>query len=316
MPRTEELRLLAKVASLYYEHNLRQTQIAERLSLSQAGVSRLLKRAVDEGIVRITISTPIGSHPDLERAIEAKYNLKAAIVVDHHPDPDQLLRNLGAAGAYYLETTIKDGEYIGVSSWSETLLAVAKAMQPLNQSVRAHVVQILGGVGSPNAEIHALQLTRILATLVNGAVTPLSVPGIVSSRETRDVLLSDSYTSEAVALFDKVTLALVGIGSIEPSHLLRSSGNVFSEEELVQLREAGAIGDICLHFFDADGNPVHTPLEDRVIGMSLEQLRDVNRTVAVAGGERKVAAIRGALLGGWVHVLITDQLVARRLLAA
>lgn len=315
MVRTEELRLMAKVASLYYEQNLRQTEIAERLDLSQAGVSRLLKRALAEGIVRISIAPPVHSYTDLENQLEHKYGLKEVIVADYHPDYQQLLRNIGSAAAYYLETTIKDGEYIGVSSWSETLLAAVNAMHPLSRAVHAKVIQILGGVGDPNAEKHALQLTRQLASLVNGEVVALSAPGVVGSRETRDILLADPYIRNAVALFDRVTLALVGIGAIEPSQLLVMSGNVFSEQELLQLKEMGAVGDICLRFYDRDGKPLETPLADRVISMSINQLKQVNRTVGIAGGERKYEAIRGAVVGGLIHVLITDQMTAQRLAA-
>lgn len=312
--RIEDARLMAKVASLYYQQNMRQSEIASRLDLSQAGVSRLLKRALDEGIVRITISTPAHTYSEIEMEIERRYGLKEAIVVDYHDDPQQLLHNLGAAGGHYLETTIKDGEHIGVSSWSETLLAVARSMQPLNRSIHAHVIQVLGGVGNPTGETHAVQLTRRLAKLVNGDITLLPAPGVVGSRETRDVLLADPYIAASAAMFDKVTLALVGIGAVEPSHLLALSGNVFSSDELTSLRELGAVGDICLRFIDRTGVPVDSPFAERVIGMSLEQLRRTPRTVAVAGGKRKSAAIKAAVLGGWVHVLITDYRTARSML--
>jgi DNA-binding transcriptional regulator LsrR (DeoR family) len=311
----DEVRLMAKVASLYYEHKLRQTDIAEQLDLSQATVSRLLKRALEENIVHISVRTPMGCHPDLEHAVQTQYVLKEVIVVDFSIDDEQLLRNLGAAAAFYLETTIKDGECIGISSWSETLLATANAMQPLSRSVSADVVQILGGIGNPNAEKHAAQLTRRLANLVHGDATLLSAPGVVGSRETRDILLADPFVNEATALFDQISVALVGIGSVEPSRLLASSGNVFSEGELSALRNQGAVGDVCLRFFDELGEPVDTPLNDRVIGMSLEQLKRVRRTVGIAGGERKFAAIRGAVRGGLVHVLITDDVTAKRLVS-
>jgi DNA-binding transcriptional regulator LsrR (DeoR family) len=313
--RSEELRLLAKVATLYYERKMRQTEIAELLDLSQATISRLLKRALEENIVRISVSTPLGCYPDLESAVAAQYRLKEVIVVDASSENSELLHNLGAAAAYYLGTTVRDREYIGISSWSETLLATANAMQPLSHAVSARVIQILGGIGNPTAEIHAGQLTRRLANLLHGEATILSAPGVVGSRETRDILLGDSFVSEAVVLFDRVTLALVGIGSVEPSRLLASSGNVFSQEELDLLRAHGAVGDICLRFFDSEGQPVITPLNDRVIGMGLEQLKQVRRTVGIAGGDRKYAAIRGAVKGGWVHVLVTDHLTAQQLLA-
>jgi DNA-binding transcriptional regulator LsrR (DeoR family) len=313
MSRPEELRLIAKVASLYYEHEMRQSDIATQLDLSQAGVSRLLKRAQEENIVRITVNAPQGSYTELEAQLEKHYGLKEVIVVESSDDESQLLRNLGTAAAFYLETTLKRDETIGISSWSETLLAMTNALHPLGNSYKTKVVQILGGIGNPSAEVHATQLAKRLANLVHGEVTMLPTPGVVGSKETRTVLLSDTFVAKAVAMFDEVTLALVGIGSVNPSRLLASSGNVFTKGEVDKLRTRGWVGDICMRFFDEAGKPVNTPLNERVIGMSLEQLKNVPRTVGMAGGKRKFAAIKGALEGKLIHVLITDHLTAERL---
>ena len=313
MPNPEELRLIAKVASLYYEHEMRQADIAKQLDLSQAGVSRLLKRAQEENIVRITVNTPTGAYTELESQLETNYGLKEAIVVESSDDDTQLLRNLGTAAAFYLETTLKRDEVIGISSWSETLLAMTNALHPLGNSYKTKVVQILGGIGNPSAEVHATQMAKRLANLVHAEVTMLPTPGVVGSKETRAVLLEDTFVAKAVAMFDDVTLALVGIGSVNPSRLLASSGNVFTKDEVDKLRTKGWVGDICMRFFDEAGKPLNTTLNERVIGMSLEQLKKVARTVGIAGGKRKYAAIKGALEGKWIHVLITDHLTAERL---
>jgi len=107
----------------------------------------------------------------------------------------------------------------------------------------------------------------------------------------------------------------VGIGATEPSRGLASSGNVFSPQEIKLLAAKGAVGDICLRFFNAAGRDMITELNDRVISIELEQLRAVRRVVGVAGGRRKINAIRGALAGKLVNVLITDLASAERLLA-
>ena len=314
MARIDELRLMTKVARMYYDQGLRQTQIMERLNMSQSTVSRLLKRAERAGIVRVTISVPSGTHPELEEQMQEAYGLKEAIVVDCMDEDEQIVRDLGAAAAYYVETTLKPSDVVGLSSWSAALLAMVDAMQPTRRTNGVRVVQILGGVGSPGAEVHATHLTRRFANLVGGTATLLPAPGVVGSAEARRVLLRDRFVAEAMSLIDGISLAFVGIGAIEPSRLLVSSGNVFSEVELETLRRKGAVGDICLRFFDRDGLPVLTPLNDRVISMDLEQLRKVERVVGVAGGKRKTAAIRGALTGRWVNVLITDRHTAARLL--
>jgi DNA-binding transcriptional regulator LsrR (DeoR family) len=318
MTRTDELRLLSKVARLYYEQGRRQSEIASQLDLSQATVSRLLKRAEEEQIVRITVSVPYGVYADLEEALQRTYGLKEAIVVDtvDTDGGDQLLRDLGAAAAFYVETTLKPREVVGISSWSATLLAMANAMQPLSRPGEARVVQILGGVGDPAAEGHAVHLTRRLATLIRGEATFLPAPGITGSAEASRHFLDDPFVQEAMALYDQVSLALVGIGALEPSTLLARSGNVFAPQEMDVLRAQGAVGDICLRFFDAAGNLVVTSLDERVIGMQLEQLRRVPRAVGIAGGRKKLSAIRGALRGRWINVLITDRFTAAQLVQA
>jgi DNA-binding transcriptional regulator LsrR (DeoR family) len=109
-------------------------------------------------------------------------------------------------------------------------------------------------------------------------------------------------------------MALVGIGTVQPSKLLAESGNIFSEEELDTLRRNGAIGDILLHFFDEDGIPVKSFLDNRVISMKLNQLRNVERSIGVAGGKRKLKAIRASLRGKWINILITDNHTAKELI--
>ncbi len=315
MALVEELRLMAKTARLYYERGMSQSEIAAQLDLSQATVSRLLKRALDQKIVQISVTLPSGFHADLEDELQKKYNLKEAIVVDAASDDDdeQLNRALGIAGAFYLQSTLKQHEIIGLSSWSATLLATVDAMRPLPHPIDAQVLQILGGIGNPGTGLHANRLTERLARLVHGHAVFLPAPGVVGSEETLQVLLQDQFVSEVLAMFDQVTLALVGIGDVEPSKMLATSGNRFSPEELDTLRARGAVGDICLRFFDKDGAPVATSLDKRVISMSFDQLRKVKRTVGIAGGKRKLTAIRGALVGGWVNVLITDRIVAEAL---
>lgn len=314
MAQSDELRLMTKVARLYHEQALTQSQIATQLHLSQATVSRLLRRAQEAQIIRITISVPQGAFPDLEERLQARYALHDVIVVDC-ADAENPTREIGAAAAYYVETTLEQGEIIGISSWSGTLLAMVDAMNGVVRRTDAQVVQILGGVGNPSAEVHAAHLTGRLAALVNGTAKYLPVPGVVGSAESVRVLLNDPFVNEVYALFDRVTLALVGIGATKPSDLLASSGNNFAPNELALLQQQGAVGDICLRFYDDAGNPVHTSLDERVMGMRLQQLRQTKRAVGIAGGQRKVAAIRGALAGGWINVLITDRHTAEALVA-
>lgn len=307
---------MVRIARMYYTERRSQPDIAALLGISQARVSRLLRRAETEHIVRITVSAPPGVYPELEESLARAFGLQVAIVVDAPGDTDeQLLPELGAAAAFYLETTLRSGDVVGISSWSASLLATVDALHPLPKLERVRAVQILGGVGNPGARIHANRLTQRFAQLVDGEPVYLPSPGLAGSAESAQALREDQFVAEGMALFDHLTVALVGIGALEPSRLLASSGNAFTREELNALRDrGGAVGDIGLRFFDAGGRPVVSPFDDRVIGITLEQLRAAGRCVAVAGGHRKAVAIHGALAGGWVHVLITDKTTAEMVL--
>lgn len=315
MSTLDEQRLMTKIAKMYYEWNLNQVDIARQLGISQATVSRLFKRAKDDGIIRISVNVPSGVNADLESRLIRKYNLKDAIVVDvMRDDENQIMRDIGAVAAYYVENIIRDNEVIGISSWSSTLLAMLDAMHAVPTKKGVSVVQILGGVGNPSAEIHATRLTSRFANLVNGKAVFLPAPGVVGSEAALQVLLDDPFVKEAVGLFPQVTLALLGIGAVEPSRLLTLSGNIFSQKEQDYLSEHGAVGDILLRFFDGQGVPVESSFNHRVMSMRLEQLHDVERSVGIAGGIRKYPAILGAIKGRYINVLITDRQIAEKLM--
>jgi len=314
MTQLDELRLIAKIARLYYERNWTQPDIADRLQLSQATVSRMLKRARREGIVRITVTPPSGAYPDMEDCLQQRYNMRDVVVAESEDESEEeTIRAIGAAAAYYLETTLEQDEVIGVSSWSSTLGAMVRTLRPLTRQTNATVVQALGGMGNPSAEYHANNLVRQLSHLVNGKPLFLPAPAVVASREMRESFLRDLYVKETISMFDKVTLGLMGVGCLEPSLLLRDSGNTFNPEELESLAANGAVGDICLHFYNAAGDPISSEFDNRVFGMKYDQMRDLKRCIGVAGGKRKVQSIHAAMKGRWINILITDRFTARYL---
>ncbi len=307
---------MVRVARMYYEHGDRQPQIAEQLHISQAKVSRLLKKAEEVGIVRVTINEPLGGHSDLEQALASRYGLADAVVVNvDTEDESSILSAIGTAAAAYLSEILLGHERIGISSWSATLLAMVNSMQKAMKPLADSVVQVIGGVGEPNAQVQATRLTEQLAMLTGASPRFLTAPGFVSSAELRTAIMAEPYVRETSEQWSELSVVLAGIGSLEPSPLLRQSGNALPHDEQLELRSLGAVGDVCLRFFDADGNPVHSGVEERVVGISRELLLGVPRRIGVAGGSRKHSAIRAALLGGWVNVLVTDTLTAGVLLA-
>ncbi len=315
MSRLDEIRLMAKIARMYYDQGIRQQQITERLNIHQSKVSRMLKRARETNIVRISVATPVGFFPELEDAIESRFDLKEAIVIDSDGEEERVVRDLGAAAAFYVETTIKPEMVIGISSWSRSLFSMVETLHPNTAGAGGKVVQILGGVGNASTQYQAMLLAQRLAALIGASPVLLQAPGVVGSPEAKAVLIKDAAVEEASKLFSKLDLALVGIGSLEPSSLLASSGNIFSVAERQQLRRAGAVGDICFQFIDKQGRLVDSPLMKRVIGIDLATLKSAPRVVGIAGGESKVPAILASLAGKWINVLITDRRTAEQLIS-
>ena len=316
MGRINELRLIARVAQMYHIEGRRQAEIAETLRMSQATVSRMLKRAEQEDIVRTTVIPPPGTFADLELALRDRYALNEAIVVDCSEDRDgAIMARIGEAAAHFHDVTLQTDEVIGVSSWSQTILRMVDNIHPMKATKAKFVVQLLGGMGEPAAQTHATQLIARLAKLTGGEARLLLVQGITSSREAKLVMLSDPMVRGTMDLFGRLSLAIIGIGAVEPSELLSRSGNVFSRQELALLNEAGAVGEISFRFFDREGRLVDTPLNERVLGVTLDDLRKADRVIALAGGEAKTAAIAGALHLGLIDVLVTDKFTAARLTA-
>jgi DNA-binding transcriptional regulator LsrR (DeoR family) len=308
---TAQLRLIAKVARMYHEGGVRQPQIATELNLSQARVSRLLRQASEIGVVRTVVTLPPGVHTDLEESLQGKFSLRDAVVVD--ADGGQVIPALGAATAQYLHATLTGGEVLGVSSWSATLLAAARVMPARTSSRLSQVIQLVGGHGDPSVQVQANRLIGDLAAVTGARPVLLPAPGLVSSPALRRALVRDPAIGEVMKSWQELDLALVGIGSLEPSPLLRQSGNALTQDEQEALRGAGAVGDVCLRFFDADGAALKTPLDQRVVSITAADLMQVPRRVGVAGGSGKYRAIRAALRGGWVNVIVTDLDTARRL---
>jgi DNA-binding transcriptional regulator LsrR (DeoR family) len=317
MGRLNELRLISRVAQMYHIERRRQAEIAEHLRLSQATVSRMLKRAEAEDIVRTSVIPPVGTYSDLESALRDRFNLPEAVVVECTEDRDgAIMARIGEAAAHLLEVTLAPGEIIGVSSWSQTIFKMVENIHPQKSARAKYVVQTLGGMGDPSVQTHATQLTTRLARLTGAEPKLLPVQGVTSSREAKLLMMADPFVRETMDLFGSISLAIVGIGAVEPSELLARSGNIFSSRELADLAEAGAVGDISLRFFDKDGKLVKTPLDERVIGLPLENLARVDRVIALAGGAKKTAAIAGALRVGVVDMLVTDKFTAQRLIEA
>lgn len=317
-PHDGQVRLMTKIARMYHERGARQSEIAAALSISQAKVSRLLKRAEATGIVRTIVTVAPGVYTELEERLEERYGLTEVVVVDVDPDADETerLASIGSGAAAYLEATLSGGDRIGVSSWSQTILAMVDRLRPFTSRGATEVVQLLGGVGAPEAQSHSNRLLGELARMLGAEPVYVPAPGIVAGPAIRDSLLADAAMQQVQTHWNELTMAVMGIGSIEPSRVLANSGNAFTEEERQPLLEAGAVGDICHRIFRADGTLVRGEIDDRIIAIPVDGLLRIPRRVGIAGGPHKLDAIRGALAGRWVTTLITDLRTAEALAEA
>ena len=309
---SEHLRFITKVALMYHEEGIKQPQIASDVGIPQARVSRLLRRATELGIVKTLVVPPSGLYTRLEREIAGKYGLIDVVIADSMPGHEQTL--LGAAAATYLESVLFGDERLGISSWSSSLLATAEALTSSHKKVATDVIQIIGGVGNQDAQASATRIISRFAEITGGAPRYLAAPSILENKAVRDGLLRDPSIKEIVKSWGSLTTALVGIGVIEPSPLLAQSGNSLTLIDQRNLNKARAVGGVCLHYFDSNGFPVSSGHEDRLLGISAATLKKVSRRIAIAGGMRKLPAIRAALLGGWVNVLVTDSQIAAALM--
>lgn len=311
----DQLRLLAKVARMYHERGIRQAQIAVDLRLSPSRVSRLLSQAVELGIVRTTVTLPSGVYTAIEEELESRYGLLDSVVVDTGGSSSDVVRALGAAAASYISETLMSGDKIGISSWSATLLATVDAMRPKAKTLTDVVTQLVGGIGDPRVQVDATRLLDRFATITGGRTVFLPTPGVVADPGVRSALFEDPTVVQVQRIWEELTVAIVGIGSIEPSPLLKRSGNAIDPAEQVELQKLGAVGDVCFRFFNSGGRLIDSPFNGRIVGISPETLKQVPRRVGVAGGANKIAAIHAAVIGNWVNTLITDLDTARAMIA-
>ena len=303
-----EARMLTRVARMYHEEGLPQREIALRLSLSQSRVSRMLRKAVQAGIVRTVVVAPPEVHAGLEDALRGAYGLRDAIVVDDASPPA-----LGAATAAYLDATVAAGERIGIASWSATLMAAADAMSAPVASTASEVTQLVGGIGDPAVQFRATGLTARLAELTGRAGGSAARAGSAaqrgaarragprSGRGGRDGRLG---RADAGAGRHRRAGA-VGAARAERQRDLRLRGRGPARprgggRHLLPLLRRGRAGR-------------ESELDARVLGIAPDRLQAIPRRIGVAGGAQKYPAVRAALRGGWINVLITDAASAQRL---
>ncbi len=301
-----QMRLITKVARLHHGQGRRQSEIADKLGISQASVSRFLQLAEEHGIVRTVVVPPDGLYPDLEDGLTATYGLDAAYVVDISSSESGIAQVLGAAAVSCLSGEFRNVQIVGFTSWSTTLREMAKHLDQRNATSVTKVVETLGDLGSPMLQHEAALATLQMAKALDAEAVFLRTPGVMPNADLRNVAMADLYIQAALRLLERLDIAFVGIGPADFHGPLVEGDNFFSTKQLADVRAAGAVGQLHQRFIDGQGEAVQTELDRLVVGITLVQLRQAKRRIAVAGGADKHKSIAAALAGKWLDVLVTD----------
>ena len=310
MENSEQTATIVQVATLYYEDNKSQQEIADQLGVSRSLIAFYLKRARELNIVRIQIVNPRDRCEDLALALQAKYGLRSVQVIPN-PNSDELtLRALGGAAARFLADSVQDGDLIGLG-WGRTILETANQLAPA-QPHNIEVVPLMGESSFTGSYTQMNQIVLQMARAYSGQPYFLLAPLMVSSGSLRDALLSDEKASAVAERWNRLTTACIGIGALGAA---RGQVVYLGEANVSQYLAAGAVGDIVARHFTIDGAQMQMPQDDCILGISLEQLRAAQTVVAVAGGVAKTKAAIGALHTGLISDLILDQELAQAVLA-
>lgn len=309
-----EIQLIGQALNLYYLEELTQAQVAQQLGLSTAKVNRLLKQARREGMVEITIHTPFQHLVDLESRLKAIFGLGDAVVIPQlSEEPSSWPYTLGRAGANYLLAHIRNGDVIGIGGGVGVYSVVQAVDSPRPYDVT--VVPILGGVqGQATTDVNYLAIE--LAQRLGGKAHRLHAPAFVESREHRDVLLSMGPIKEILDIARQADLVLMGVGTVDPDRSRFVQFTALSAEDMKKVAdECGGVGEILAHVYDVAGRQCAPELADRIVGLTPQELKRIPHTLAVAATAAKALPLYGALRGGYLGALITDETAARGILA-
>ncbi len=303
--------LILEAARLYYEHDFSQQKIANKLGISRPGVSRLLRDARNKGFVRIEIIDPAEKGTELEDQLKKKYRLKEVIVVPNDNEEISVIKKrLGKSAVLFLDQLVTDNMILGVS-WGTTMLEVAKNLKGRPVSDMS-IVQLNGGVTRAEYDTHASEVAQKMGEKYRAVPFLLPLPAIVDNTSVKNAILSDKNISLILELGRQANIVLFTIGNFDRKSVLVKA-NYFESEEVDELIKNNAVGDVCSRIIDKDGKICSRKLNNRTIGIELDEIRKKQYSIAVAGGKEKLPAIKAALNGKLFNVLITDEFVASQL---
>lgn len=309
----EKNHLLASVANLYYNHDLTQSQIAERLFTSRSKISRLLKEARERKIVEIKINEPWERFLDVEAEFLELFNLKDVRILSTKGAPENIvLMKIGEVAAYYIDTIIEKNMIVGIS-WGYTLFYTIESIKS-SKNIPITVVQIMGAASKDKPEVDAMDLAKQLARAYGGKYHYLYAPLCVEDKEVRDKLMREPYIQDAISLARNADIILTSVGAADFVMTTPLWRGYMDSYTLHILQSKGAVGHIGGHFYDIKGRMVDTELDEKLIGISLEDIKKAPNVICIAGSVSKAKALLGAIRGGYVDTLIIDDATALRIL--
>jgi deoxyribonucleoside regulator len=308
----ENPELLTAVARLYYLEGLGQTEIASLYAVSRSTVSRMLTSARERGIVRIQVDDYDPRDRQLEEQLIERFGLRRAIVIRCLDGDDEARRrNVGFFAAADVMDWLAGTRRIGVTG-GRTLGRLVRALPYRSGPGSAQVLQLMGTVAASPGQNEGSEVGRALASRLGGTFHAVNTPALVEDAQTREMFMAHEQIRSVWRMFGGVTQALVGVGSVEDSMFV--DHNVLSRGLRCQLRERGAVAEVCGRYVDRAGNEIDLHVRDRVIGAELTTLRRIGEVIAVTSGEGRGEAVRAVLGGRLATSIVTDDACARAVL--
>ena len=298
-----ETELILRAARLYYEGHYSQDQVASKLNTSRSNVSRMLSDAKRLGFVEIKIVSPTHKHEALSAQLSELLKIKDVQVITSESN-DLTLNTVGRAAASAMLKHLRDNQTIAIS-WGRGLEATVVNTHSETLS-GLKVTQLMGSLSSVNTSVSAEEVGRNLAKNLNAQFVPFLSPVVLSNSKVRDSLLEEESIAKTLQMARGAHVALVGIGSAGSS----SSEMVFSEYKTTKAERetlaADYAGDIAARLYKKDGSPLSAKLDARIIGLTLDEIKNIPRVIGVASGAEKVLGVVGAAKAGLIDTLIVD----------
>lgn len=308
---TDRDELMVRAAWMYYHNNMTHAEIAQKLHTSRVKITRLLQRARDEGIIEIKILRPLPITFELEQRLETAFGIDRAVVAPSGRTPDESLEAVGETAANVLMELIRDGCNVGFG-WSTTVSRMAPYLKPATRHKPCVISEL---AGSMLGQANPYSISGKVAEILGATIHPLSAPVVVQNRAARDAILSETVVHDALQSARRCEVAFVGVGDSSDASTMVVTGYL-KPSEMADLRARGAVGDILMRWYDSNGQPIHTPLDECVIGLDWDDIRTIPNLVVVAAGSNKIAPLRGILRSGVCNSLVTDTDTAQAVLNA